>query len=89
MSYVSTESMNSVHDIKSGFVKSRSVIGILILFLPKYAIISFLPCVCVCVYVCVCVCVHAHVGRREYNEIWNHLATKAIMTIYLNDYQHP
>ena len=83
MSYVSTESMNSVHDIKSGFVKSRSVIGILILFLPKYAIISFLPCVCVCV------CVHAHVGRREYNEIRNHLATKAIMTIYLNDYQHP
>ena len=43
MSYVSTESMNSVHDIKSGFLKSRSVIGILILFLPKYAIISSLP----------------------------------------------
>lgn len=51
MSYASTESMNSVHDIKSGSVKSRSVIGILILFLPKYAIISSLPCV----YVCVCV----------------------------------
>lgn len=76
MSYASTESMNSVHDVKSGSVKSRNVIGILTLFLPKYAIISSLPCV----YVCVCV---------EINEIRNHLATKAIMTIYLNDYQHP
>lgn len=51
MSYASTESMNSAHDVKSGSVKSRSVIGILILFSPKYAIISSLPCV----YVCVCV----------------------------------
>ena len=56
MSYVSTESMNSVHDIKSGFLKSRSVIGILILFLPKYAIISSLPCVCMCVCVCARAC---------------------------------
>ena len=58
MSYASTESMNSVHDVKSGSVKSRSVFGILILFSPKYAIIFSLPCVCVCV--CVCACAHVH-----------------------------
>ena len=59
MNYASTESMNSVHDVKSGSVKSRSVFGILILFSPKYAIIFF-PSVCVCVCVCVCACAHVH-----------------------------
>lgn len=27
--------------------------------------------------------------RREYNEIGNHLTTKAIISLYSNDYQHP